>query len=139
MHKVPMTYTDFNGIQRTETFYFNLTKAELIDMQLTTYGGYAETVKAIIDAKDQPALISIFKELLMKAYGKKSPDGRRFDKNPEITADFVNCQAYSDLYMKLVMDDEYAADFISRLIPADLAAEAAKAAQEGNLQIVQPT
>lgn len=136
MHKVTLSYVDFNGLQRTETFYFNLTKAELLDMQLTTYGGYAETVKAIIDAKDQPALIAIFKELLRKAYGKKSPDGRRFDKSPEIVADFVNCQAYSDLYMKLVMDDEYAADFIAKLIPADLAAEVAK---NPDLQIVQPT
>lgn len=136
MHKVPMTYTDFNGIQRTETFYFNLTEAELLDMQLTTYGGYAETVQAIIDAKDQPALIAIFKELLMKAYGRKSPDGRRFDKTPEIVADFVSTKAYSDLYMKLVMDDEYAAEFIGKLIPADLADKIAK---NPELKAVQPT
>lgn len=136
MHKEVMTYTDFNGLQRTEAFYFNLTKAELLDMQLTTYGGYAETVKAIVDAKDQPALIAIFKELLKKAYGVKSPDGRRFDKSPEIVNDFIHCQAYSDLYMKLVMDDEYAAQFIAKLIPADLAAEVEK---NPYLQIVQPT
>lgn len=136
MHKEVMTYTDFNGVQRTEAFYFNLTKAELLDMQLTTYGGYAETLQAIIDAKDQPALIAIFKELLRKAYGVKSPDGRTFDKSEAIVNSFIHCQAYSDLYMKLVMDDEYAAKFIAQLIPADLAAEVEKSQ---NLQIVQPT
>ena len=136
MRKEPITYVDYNGVQRTEDFYFNLTKAELLDMQLTTYGGYWETVKAIIDAKDQPALIAIFKELLMKSYGKKTPDGRRFDKSKEIVDDFIHCPAYSELYMRLVMDDEYAAQFINGIIPADLAAEAAK---QGNLQLMQST
>lgn len=121
MHKEPITYIDYNGTERTEEFYFNLTEQELIDMQLTTAGGYAETVKAIIDAKDQPALIAIFKELLHKAYGKKTPDGRRFDKSKEILDDFIHCPAYSKLYMRLVTDDKFAAKFISGLIPAELA------------------
>jgi hypothetical protein len=126
MHKEPITYTDYNGIIRKEEFYFNLTEQELTDMQLTTAGGYAETVQAIIDAKDQPALIAIFKELLHKSYGKKTPDGRRFDKSPEILDDFIHCPAYSILYMRLVQDDEYAAKFINAIIPAKLAEEAAK-------------
>jgi hypothetical protein len=126
MIKETITYSDYNGLSRTEDFCFNLTEAELLDMQLTTAGGYAETVKAIIDAKDQPALIAIFKELLLKAYGKKTPDGRRFDKSKEIVDDFVHCPAYSILYMRLVQDDEYAAKFIEGIIPAKLAEEAAK-------------
>ena len=121
MQKETITYVDNNGITRTEDFMFNLTEQELVDMQLTTAGGYSETVKAIIDAKDQPALIAIFKELLLKSYGKKTPDGRRFDKSKEIVDDFVHCPAYSILYMRLVTDDQYAAKFISGLIPADLA------------------
>lgn len=134
MHKEPITYTDYNGLTRTEEFYFNLTEAELIDMQLTTAGGYAETVKAIIDAKDQPALIAIFKELIHKAYGKKSPDGRRFDKDPDILKEFTSCPAYSILYMRLVTDDEYAAKFINGIIPAKLAEEAAKLKPQLQLQ-----
>ena len=121
MQKETITYVDYNGITRTEDFMFNLTEQELVDMQLTTAGGYSETVKAIIDARDQPALIAIFKELLLKSYGKKTPDGRRFDKSKEIVDDFVHCPAYSILYMRLVTDDQYAAKFISGLIPADLA------------------
>lgn len=121
MQKETITYVDYNGTTRTEDFMFNLTEQELVDMQLTTAGGYAETVKAIIDAKDQPALIAIFKELLLKSYGKKTPDGRRFDKSKEIVDDFVHCPAYSILYMRLVTDDQYAAKFIAGLIPADLA------------------
>ncbi|MBR5862221.1 MAG: hypothetical protein IKZ08_02730 [Bacteroidales bacterium] len=129
MIKEKITYVDYNGVERTEDFYFNLTEAELLDMQLTTAGGYAETVKAIIDAKDQPALVAIFKELLVKAYGKKTPDGRRFDKSQEIIDDFIHCPAYSQLYMRLVQDDEYAAKFIKGIIPAKLAAEVAKQKQ----------
>jgi hypothetical protein len=121
MHKEIITYVDYNGIERTEELYFNLTEQELIDMQLTTAGGYTETVKAIIDAKDQPALIAIFKELLHKAHGKKTPDGRRFIKSQEILDDFIYSPAYSKLYMRLVTDDQYAAKFISGLIPAELA------------------
>ncbi len=120
MIKEPITYPDYNGLIRTEEFCFNLTEQELMDMQLTTAGGYAETVKAIIDAKDQPALIAIFKELLHKSYGKKTPDGRRFDKSPEILSDFIHCPAYSIMYMRLVQDDEYAAKFINGLIPTSL-------------------
>lgn len=132
MLKEPITYVDYNGNTRTEEFCFNLTEQELVDMQLTTAGGYAETVQAIIDAKDQPALIAIFKELLHKAYGKKTPDGRRFDKSKEIVDDFLHCPAYSILYMRLVTDDAYAAKFIKGLIPADLAK---KLEEQKNLQL----
>lgn len=131
MQKESITYVDYNGITRTEEFAFNLTEQELVDMQLTTAGGYAETVQAIIDAKDQPALVAIFKQLLNKSYGKKTPDGRRFDKSPEILDDFIHCPAYSILYMRLVTDDEYAAKFINGLIPADLAK---KVEERRNLQ-----
>ena len=117
MLKKTVTYTDYNGVVRTEDFYFNLSKAELMDMEAGTPGGYAAMLQSIVDAKDVPALIKIFKELLLKAYGIKSPDGRRFIKSEELATEFAQTEAYVDLYMEMVTDDKAAADFVNGIIP----------------------
>ena len=69
MIKKTMTYTDFNGTERTEDFYFNLTKAEVMEMEMSTKGGLAEMIQRIIAAQDQPAIIKIFKDLIIRSYG----------------------------------------------------------------------
>lgn len=124
MLKKTMTYTDFNGVERTEDFWFNLNKAELMEMELGIDGGLTEMVRKIIATRDVPALAKIFKELLLKAYGEKSPDGKHFWKEDEqghpLYPKFVQTQAYSDLYMELATDDKKAADFINGIIPADV-------------------
>ena len=117
MIKKTISYTDYNGIERTEDFYFNLTKAEIADMELSTTGGFSELVKKIVDAKNVPQLVEIFKTVLHKAYGVKSPDGRRFMKNEELWLEFKETEAYSQLYMELATDDKKAADFINGVIP----------------------
>lgn len=117
MLKKTMTYTDFNGVERTEDFYFNLTEAELTDMELSQEGGLGETLKAIINTKDQVAIINMFKEIVIKAYGRKSPDGRYFVKNDSIREEFMSTQAYSDLFMELATDADKAAEFINKIIP----------------------
>lgn len=126
MLKKEITYTDFNGLERTESFYFNLSKAELTELQLGTTGGYAEMVKKIIDAKDTPALIKIFKDLILTSYGIKSEDGRRFIKSREISEEFSQTEAYSVLFMELANDDTAAAAFVNGIIPNDLAEAVAK-------------
>lgn len=126
MFKYTATYTDFNGITRTEDFYFNITKAELAELQMTTAGGMKEKLERIINANDLPTLITMFKDIMLMAYGVKSDDGKRFKKSPEITADFVSTQAYSDLYMRLATDDEFASNFILKVVPNDIAEEAKK-------------
>lgn len=126
MIKKTIAYTDYNGVQRTEDFYFNLTKAELLEMELTSVGGFSEMVQKIINAKDGPALTAIFKDLILKAYGEKSADGRRFIKNDEIREAFSQTEAYSNLFMELATDDNAAAAFINGVMPADLVAEANK-------------
>lgn len=127
MIKETITYEDFNGNQRTEDFYFNLTKAEITEMQLSTAGGFDEMVKKIIAAQDTPALIDIFKKLVLKAYGQKSDDGKRFMKKGGALADeFAETNAYSELFMKLATDSDAAIKFINGVVPADLAQEAAK-------------
>lgn len=126
MLKKTITYTDYNGVERTEDFYFNLTKAEIVEMQTTTVGGFAEMVQKIIDAKDTPALISLFKDLVLRAYGVKTPDGKRFIKNNEVKEEFVQSEAYSIIFMELVTDDEKGAEFVNGIIPADLQNEVKK-------------
>ena len=81
MLKKTITYTDYNGVERKEDFYFNLTKAELMEMEMSTAGGLAETIQKIVDTKDAPSIIKIFKDLVLKAYGEKSADGKRFIKS----------------------------------------------------------
>lgn len=117
MLKKTITYTDYNGMERTEDFYFNLSKAEVAEMELAKKGGLSEYYKRILAAKDTPAIAAVFKELVLKAYGVKSEDGRRFIKSPEITADFEQTEAYSDLYMELATDDKKATEFFNAIVP----------------------
>ena len=120
MFKKTMTYTDWNGVERTEDVYFNLSKAEILEMQLTTEGGFDKMLERMIKAKDTIALVKLYKQLILKAYGKKSEDGRRFEKSEEITREFIESPLYSDIYMELTLDDEKAQEFVRGIMPADL-------------------
>lgn len=128
MIKKTISYTDYNGVERKEDFYFNLTKAEIMEMEMSTKGGLAEMIQRIVAAQDQPAIIKIFKDLIVKAYGVKSPDGKRFIKNDEVVDEFVQTEAYSQLFMELATDADAAAKFVNGIVPADMAKqlEAAK-------------
>ena len=121
MLKKTITYVDFNGEERTEDLYFNLTKAELTEMELEETGGLSEVINRIIQAKDTPELIKLFKSIILKAYGEKSADGRRFIKSKEISEAFSQTQAYSDMFMEFATDDNAAANFINSVVPKDLA------------------
>jgi hypothetical protein len=114
------TYEDYNGLERTEDFYFNLTKAEIAKMELSVSGGLSETLKRLVELQDQPAIIKIFEDLVLKAYGEKTPDGKRFVKTAELTAAFEQCPAYSNIFMKLAFDAKEAAKFINGVIPNDM-------------------
>lgn len=130
MFKKTMTYTDYNGIERTEDFYFNLTKAELVKMQMGTTGGLDEMMKKLVSTQDVPAIIKIFEDLVLKAYGEKSADGKRFIKTPEITAAFAQTEAYSNLFMELAFDDKAAAEFINGIVPADVSKQMSEASTQ---------
>lgn len=117
MLKKTITYTDYNGLERTEDFHFNLTQAELMEMQLSTNGGLDVMIKKVIDAKDIPSIITIFKDLILKAYGEKSEDGRRFIKSKAISEAFSQTEAYSQLFMELSLDADAAAAFINGIVP----------------------
>ena len=126
MHVENVTYTDYNGNVRKEDFFFNLTKAELLEMEMGIVGGFNAMVQRAIDAQDQPTLINVFKDLLLKSVGVKSADGRRFIKNDDVRNDFKETEAYSILFMTYATDAEAASKFIKGIVPTDLAEEMPK-------------
>ena len=117
MLKKTIKYIDYNGEEQTEDFYFNLSSAELAEMELSTDGGYAEKIQSIVDANDVPTLITIFKDLILKSYGEKSDDGKRFIKNKELSEEFSQMEAYSELFMELATDADAASAFVNGVIP----------------------
>ncbi len=120
MLKKTITYIDYNGSERTEDFYFNLSKAEVMEMEMSTQGGLAERIQKIVSAQDAPAIIQVFKDLIMKAYGEKSPDGKRFIKSAALSEAFTQTEAYSQLFMELATDASKAAEFVNGIIPSGL-------------------
>lgn len=140
MLKKTMTTVDFGGTERTEDYYFNLTKAEIMEMQLCTDGGFVETVKKIVEAKNQLELTRLFKKIICASYGVLSPDGRKFVKNQQVLDDFMATQAYSDLYIELLSGDGKAAeDFVNGILPKDPTNEAAKApVSQPGLAVLNP-
>ena len=117
-------YTDYNGVEREEKFLFNLSKAELMEMEMGTTGGLTEMIQKIIETQDAPSIIKIFKELILKAYGEKSADGKRFikvnDQGVPLSIGFSQTEAYSQLFMKLATDADAAARFVRGIVPGDL-------------------
>lgn len=121
MLKKTFTYIDYNDEKVTEECYFNFTKAELADMTVSTGEGLGTKIKRIIDAKDKKEIVSILQEIILKSYGEKSDDGKRFMKSDEIRANFKCSEPYSMLYMELCTNAEAAAAFIKGVLPKDIA------------------
>lgn len=127
MLKKTITYNDYNGVERTEDFYFNLSKAELMEMEMSISGGLTEMIEKIVATKDAPAIIKIFKELVLKAYGEKSADGKRFEKkNGALAEAFAETEAYSQIFMELATDADKAAEFVNGIMPRDIAKQLPK-------------
>lgn len=126
MLKKTIKFVDYNGVERTEDFYFNLSKAELSEMELETPGGFSAMLQRIASAQDVPSLVKIFKELILRSYGEKSDDGRRFVKSKELSEAFSQTEAYSELFMELATNADAASAFINGIVPADISKEATK-------------
>lgn len=126
MIKETITYTDFNGNEHTEDFYFNLSKPELIELEVEVEGGMAKFLDDVVKAQDSKELVAYFKKIVLLAYGQKSEDGKRFIKTPELREAFAQHAAYSELFMKLAQDDKAAARFINGVVPSDVAADSDK-------------
>lgn len=123
-------YEDYDGNKRKEDFYFNLSKAELMEMELSETGGLENLIKEIINTQDTPKIIELFKKIILKAFGVKSADGKRFvktdmDGNP-LWRQFVETEAYSELFMELSTNADSAAEFINKIIPRELSEKASE-------------
>lgn len=118
MLKKTITYTNYNNEEITEDFYFNLNKAELMEMELTTEGGLGQRIESIVKTKDVKQIVKTFKEIILKSYGEKSPDGKFFVKSEEISQRFSQTEAYNILFMEIATDADKASDFIKAIIPA---------------------
>lgn len=116
MYKETITYNDYNDKERVEDFYFDFSEAELIEMEMTTPGGFAGMLDRAVKAQDYPTLYRAFKDFVHKSYGEKSADGREFEKSDKITARFVQTRAYSKLMTRLCSDSEYANKFVNAII-----------------------
>jgi hypothetical protein len=135
MLRRPIKYTDFNGNERTEDFYFNLTKAEIMEMELGVDGGLSEVLRKMVNTQDVKNIVKYFKTIVLQAYGEKSNDGKRFikiDGGVRLAEIFVETEAYSNLFIELLGDPDKMADFINSLVPADLAEK--KAEMQANAQ-----
>ena len=126
MFKKTITYEDFDGNQRTEDFYFNLTKAELTEMEMSFNGGLSQLLDKIVKENDQKKIIEYFKKIVIDSYGVKSLDGRQFIKNDQIKEEFASTAAYSDIFMELATDSDAASAFINGIIPKNLKEQAQK-------------
>lgn len=126
MIKKTINYVDFNGEEVSEDFFFHLSKAEIVELEMSHKGGLEQAIKRIVDAEDGKAIIAEFKNIILSSYGQRSADGRRFIKNQTLREEFESTEAYSTLFMELVTDAEKAAEFVRGIIPQDLAEEAAK-------------
>ena len=133
MLKKSITYEDYNGVERKEDFYFNLSNADILEMEMGTSGGLTGLINRVVETQDAPTMIKIFKDLILRAYGQKSLDGRRFIKSKELSEEFSQTEAYSILFMELASNADAAAAFVNGIVPADAAAELAK--QNNNVSV----
>ena len=120
MYKESITYKDYNGLERTEDFYFNLTATELTRLEANVPGGLQAWLQKIVDAKDGSAIMNTFEKIIHEAYGEKDPDGRRFVKKKDgayLADAFMETPAYDQFFMSLVTDADKAATFINAIIP----------------------
>lgn len=120
MLKKTIIYTDYDGNTRTEDFYFNINQAEATEMELNVNGGLTTMIHKIVSAQDNPTIIKVFKDFILKAYGEKSLDGKRFVKSEELSTAFSQTEAYSQLFMELATSAEKAATFINGVLPNNM-------------------
>jgi hypothetical protein len=118
MYAKKIMYTDYNGSKREETFHFNLTAAELLEMELMEDGGMESLLQRIVETRNYKQLVTIFKQMILGAYGVKSPDGKRFIKSKELTDEFQQTEAFAELYIELATNDEAATAFVNATLPS---------------------
>lgn len=137
MFKRTIKYTDFDGTDREEDFYFHLSKAELVEMEMSKPGGMEKYITKLVQGLVSEEIIAVFKDMILKSYGEKSDDGKRFIKSSELSKAFSETEAYSILFYQLITDAKLASEFINGLIPADLSKDLEEAEKKKNHPALQ--
>jgi len=142
MYIKTVTYKDYNGEERTEDFHFNLNKAELYELELSTNGGYDQWIMRIANTQNMPEMIKLFKSLLLMSYGEKAIDGKGFIKKDPVTGRplaeaFEQSAAYPVIFEELATNADAAAEFINKIIPEDAAKAVSEAKKDGTLSEVE--
>ena len=138
MLKKVIKYTDYDGNEREEEYYFNLKRHEIVEMQVSESDGFDNLLVKIANEKDYKKLVAFLEMIILKSYGEKTPDGKRFIKSPELSSAFSQTEAYDTLFMELAMDADSAAAFIRGIMPSDFNLsdeEVAKIAKEKGLNL----
>lgn len=120
MLKREIAYEDFDGNKRTEVFYFNISKPELIELEAEVQEGFSDWIRSVVAAEDNKTLIQQFKKVVLMAYGQRSEDGQRFIKSDQLREEFSQTNAYNELFMELATDDKAAATFLIGVMPRDM-------------------
>lgn len=123
MLKKTITYTDYDGMERTEDFWFNLSKTELTKLDAELPGGVLGVLRKIIDKKDRKALVDFIETLILRSYGEKTLDGKRFVKTLDMAEEFMQTPAYDELFMSILSDTDSQTSFINGVIPQSMAKE----------------
>ena len=145
MLKKTITYEDYDGNSRTETFHFGLNKAELAKMEMSTTGGLTNMLNRIMEAQDGPAILKVYEEFIDKSYGEKSLDGKRFvkvdDAGVPLVKAFKETEAYSQLFLDVMTDADKAAEFMIGVLPNDMQDEVKKEFKKKvpEISLVEPT
>ena len=136
MLKKTITYTDYDGNERTEDFFFNLTKAEVLEMEMGINGGMTKLIQRLVAEQDMERISKTFKDIILRSYGEKSLDGKYFEKSPELSKRFSQTEAYSELFLEL-LDPEKASVFINGILPQDVISAAKDGNTPANVVVVE--
>ena len=137
MYSRKVKYEDYDGNPREVECFFNLNKAELLELQMSWDGGLEKVLEKIVAEHDQKRMIEMFKMIMLKSYGQKSLDGNRFIKSQQLTEEFTQTEAYSELFMLFATDADVASEFINGIIPKSLIEETKKLEAENNDNVTQ--
>lgn len=138
MFKKTIEYTDYNGVKKTEDFWFNLNQTELTELALSPAGGLDTMLKEVISSADTETILKTFKKIILMAYGKKTPDGRftkRTDDGRKLADDFEESVVFPKIFMEISFDSDKAVEFINGCVPQELKDEIGKATNEANDKI----
>ena len=120
MIKKTIKYIDYDGNEREEEFRFNLSKAELTEMEFSLNGGLSTMLKRLVQEKNSSEMIKILKEIILKSYGERSDDGKYFRKSEELSKAFSETEAFTDIFMSIVSSPEAALEFVQGILPQDV-------------------